>query len=74
MLGPFFLPVGVLHSLNELLLILEIPVDPVLLSSAKVNHDVLVAEEEHDIHVVEVRHLGDINHVNNCNFTYGHCS
>ena len=49
---------------THLLLVVEGPRDLVVVTRAEVDHDVLVAEEEHDgagvvqlVHVVEVRHL-----------------
>jgi hypothetical protein len=52
------------------LLVLHGPVDLVVVACAQIDHDVLVAEEEHDgagivqlVHLVEVRHLGDVHQV-----------
>jgi hypothetical protein len=52
------------------LLVLHGPVDLVVVAGAQIDHDVLVAEEEHDgagivelVHLVEVRHLGDVHQV-----------
>jgi hypothetical protein len=60
-------PVDGLHDVNEFLLILQGPVDLVVVSCPKINHDVLVPEEEHHrrwiiqlVHGVEVRNLGDV--------------
>ena len=62
--------VNCLNNVNELLLVLEGPVDLVVVSSAKINHNVLVPEEEHDcgwviklVHCVEIRHLCDVYEV-----------
>lgn len=53
-----------LNNVNELLLIIHGPVDFVVVSSAQINHDVLVAEEKHDsawviqlVHGVEIRNF-----------------
>mmetsp|Transcript_43079 Transcript_43079/g.97981 ORF Transcript_43079/g.97981 Transcript_43079/m.97981 type:complete len:208 (+) Transcript_43079:118-741(+) len=60
-----------LHNVDELLLVLQRPVDLVVVTRPKIDHDVLVSEEEHDgggvvklVHGVEVRHLRDIHKVN----------
>ena len=68
------LPRPTVHGLNdvdELLLVLESPVDLVVVPGAKINHNVLVPEEEHDggrvvelVHGVEIRDLGDVHQVN----------
>jgi len=54
------------RALAHLLLVVERPGDLVVVSGSKVDHDVLVAEEEHDgarvvqlVHVVEVGHLSE---------------
>lgn len=53
-----------LHNVDEFLLVRHRPVDLVIVSRAQVNHDVLVAEEEHDragvvelVHRIEGWHL-----------------
>ncbi|CAN8003102.1 unnamed protein product, partial [Ixodes hexagonus] len=63
-------PVHRLDNVHHLLLVLQGPVDLVVVARAQVDHDVLVAEEEHDrarvvqlIHLVEVRHLRDVHQV-----------
>ncbi len=52
------------------LLVLHGPVDLVVVAGAQIDHDVLVAEEEHDgagivelVHLIEVRHLCDVHQV-----------
>jgi len=37
-----------LDDVDELLLVLESPIDLVVVASAEIDHDVLVPEEEHD--------------------------
>lgn len=63
-------PVDGLHNVHHLLLVLQGPVDLVVVASAQINHDVLVSEEEHHcarvvqlVHLVEVRHLRDVHQV-----------
>ncbi|CAN7949868.1 unnamed protein product, partial [Ixodes pacificus] len=63
-------PVHGLYDVHHLLLVLQGPVDLVVVARAQVDHDVLVAEEEHDrawvvqfVHLVEVRHLRDVHQV-----------
>lgn len=57
-----------LHDINKLLVVLNGPVDLVVVTSAQIYHDVLVAVEEHArarvvqlVHLVEVWHLADIH-------------
>ena len=64
--------VDCLNNVNELLLVLESPVNLVVISSAKINHNVLISEEEHDcgwvielVHSVEIRHLSDVHKIDN---------
>ena len=58
LLGPF---VDRLDDINHLLLVVEDPVDLVIVAGAKVAHHVLVAKEEHDGHgVVELVHLVEV--------------
>ena len=40
-------PVHSLYNVDHLLLVLHGPVDLVIVTSSKINHDVLVAEKEH---------------------------
>ena len=61
-------PVHRLNNVHQLLLILHGPVDLVVVPRPQIDHDVLVAEEEHDgagvvefVHLVKVRHLRNIN-------------
>lgn len=61
LLGP---PVDRLDNVDELLLILQHPVELVVVARAEIAHHVLVAEKEHDgagvvqlVHAVEVGHL-----------------
>lgn len=63
-------PIHGLHNINHLLLVLQSPVDLVIVTGAKINHDVLVPEEEHAgarviqlVHLVEVWHLCDVDQV-----------
>lgn len=63
--------VNSLDNVDHLLLVLHCPVDLVVVASSQVNHDVLVAEEEHNsagivklIHFVEIRDLGNVDEVN----------
>lgn len=63
-------PVDGLNDVDHLMFVVERPVDLVVVARAQVDHDVLVAEEEHDgarvielVHRVEVRHLRDVHHV-----------
>ena len=54
-------PVDGLHDVHHLLLVLHGPVDLVVVSRAQVDHDVLVAEEEHDgARVVQLVHLVEV--------------
>jgi methyl coenzyme M reductase subunit C len=71
-------PVYGLHNVDELLLVLQGPVDLVVVSSPEINHDVLVPEEEHHcrrvvqlIHGVEIRDLCDVNKVDDRKVLYG---
>lgn len=59
-----------LDDVDELLLVLENPVELVVVAGAEIAHHVLVAEEEHDgagvvelVHGVEVGHLVDVAEV-----------
>ncbi|RBQ85615.1 hypothetical protein VDGD_20821 [Verticillium dahliae] len=56
-----------LDNVNELLLVLENPVELVVVAGAKVDHHVLVAEEEHDgagvVELVELIEVGDLVNV-----------
>ena len=59
-----------LDDVDELLLILEDPVELVVVSGTEITHYVFVAEEEHDragvvklVHLVEVRNLVDVTDV-----------
>mmetsp|Transcript_24401 Transcript_24401/g.68570 ORF Transcript_24401/g.68570 Transcript_24401/m.68570 type:complete len:225 (-) Transcript_24401:8-682(-) len=59
-----------LNDVDHLLLVGQRPVDLVVVARAQVDHDVLVAEEEHGrarveqlVHGVEVGHLGDVHDV-----------
>jgi uncharacterized 2Fe-2S/4Fe-4S cluster protein (DUF4445 family) len=59
-----------LNNINQLLFILQHPVQLVVVSCAKITHHVLVAEEEHKrdgivkfVHLVEVRNLVEIANV-----------
>lgn len=61
-------PVDDLEDVYELLLVLHGPIDLVVVTSAEIDHHVLVSEEEHErdgivefVHGVEVRNLRDIN-------------
>jgi hypothetical protein len=52
-----------LNNINQLLLILQDPVQLVVVTSSKIAHHVFVAEEEHDCHrVVELVHLLEVGH------------
>jgi len=73
-------PVHNVDDVDELLLVIHGPVDFIVVASAKVNLDLLVAEEEHDgagviqlIHVVEVRHFGDIDKVDDSEVLHRLC-
>lgn len=67
--APF--PCASIYSLNnvdEFLFVLQGPIDLVVVASTKIDHDMLVAEEEHHrwgviqfIHGVKIRHLGDVH-------------
>ena len=59
-----------LNNVDELLLVLESPVDLVVVTGSEINHDVLVPEEEHHrgrvvelVHGVEIRHLRYVHQV-----------
>lgn len=63
-------PVDRLKDVDELLLVLQHPLDLVVVAGAQVDHHVLVAEEEHErarvvelVHLVEVGHLVDVAQV-----------
>ncbi len=69
-----------LHNVNEFLLVLESPVDLVVIPSTQIDHDVLVPEEEHDgagvvklIHRVEVRYLANIYEIHDSKVLDGLC-
>ena len=54
--------VDYLHNVNKLLLVVHGPIYLVVISSAQINHDVLIPEEKHDrarviqfVHSVEIR-------------------
>src|SRR6266540_3297122 len=71
-------PVDSLNNVNELLLVLQGPVDLVIVSCPKINQNVLIPEEEHHcrriiqlIQGVEIRNPGDVNKVDNCKVLYG---
>lgn len=58
------------HNVDHLLLVLQWPVDLVVVTRAQIDHNVLVAEEEHHrarivqlVHLVEVRHLGNVDQI-----------
>lgn len=59
--------VNSLKDVDELLLVLQHPLDLVVVTGAQVDHHVLVAEEEHEgawvvelVHLVKVGHLVDV--------------
>ena len=69
-----------LDDVDELLLILESPVDLVVVAGAQIDHDVLVPEEEHNrrrivqlVHGVEVRYFCDVNQIYHCKVLYRLC-
>ena len=71
-------PVNSLHDVDELLLVLQGPVDLVVVSCPEIDHDVLVPEEEHHrrrvvqlVHGVEIRDLCDVNEIDDCKVLYG---
>jgi hypothetical protein len=60
-----------LNEIDELLFVGESPVDFVVIAGAEIDHDVLVAVEEHDgglvvefVHFVEIGHLGNVDEIN----------
>ncbi len=62
-----------LNDINQLLLILQYPVELIVVSRPEIAHHVLVAEEEHErhwivqfIHLLEVRDLVKIANVDYC--------
>ena len=62
-----------LDDINQLLLVLQNPVQLVVVSGSEITHHVFVAEEEHDghgvvelVHLVEVWHLVQIADVDDC--------
>src|SRR5690242_10604599 len=62
-----------LDNINQLLLILEHPIQLVVVSRAEIAHHVLVAEEEHDrarvvelVHGLEVWDFVEVAHVQGC--------
>lgn len=53
-----------LHDIDQLLLILQHPVQLIIIPGAEIAHHVLVAEEEHERHaVVEFVHLLEVGHL-----------
>ena len=63
-------PVYGLYDVDHLLLVLQRPVDLVVVTRAQIDHDVLVPVEEHGgagvvqlVHLVEVWHLSDVHQV-----------
>lgn len=57
-------PINRLNNIDELLLVLQNPVQLVVVAGTEIAHDVLVSEEEHDgacvvqlVHGIEVRDL-----------------
>lgn len=64
-------PIDGLEDIDKLLLILQHPLDFVVVTSTQIDHHVLVAEEEHErtrivefVHLVEVGNLVDVAEVN----------
>ena len=52
------------HNINQFLLILQHPIQLIIVSSSKIAHHVFIAEEEHDGHwVVEFVHLLEVGHL-----------
>lgn len=63
-------PVHRLYDVNEFLLVCHGPVDLVIVTRPKIDHDVLVSEEKHNrarivqlVHRVEIRHLRNVDKV-----------
>jgi len=63
-------PVDSFNDVNQLLFILHGPVDLVVVTSAQINHDVLVAEKEHArarivqlVHLIKIRNLANIHKI-----------
>ena len=59
-----------LNNVNELLLVFHGPIYLVVITSAEIDHDVLVSIEEHDrawvvelVHLVEIGHFGDVDKI-----------
>ena len=59
-----------LNNIYEFLFVCQGPVDLVVVTRPKIDHDVLVSEEEHDsarivqlVHSIEIRHLRDVHQV-----------
>jgi len=66
-----------LNDVDHLLLVLQSPVDLVVVTRAQIDHDVLVPVEEHGgagviqlVHLVEVGHLRDVHQVANRKVLY----
>lgn len=62
-----------LNNVDELLGVLESPVDLIIVTSAQIDHDMLIAVEEHCrarivqfVHFIEVGDLGYVNQVDGC--------
>lgn len=62
-----------LDNVNQLLLILQHPIQLIIVARAKIAHHVFVSEEEHErhrvvefVHLLEVGHLIEIAYVENC--------
>jgi len=71
-------PIPSLYNVNKLMLVLQGPIDLIVVSCPKINHDALASEEEHHcrliiqfIQGVKVRNLSYINEVDNGKVLYG---
>jgi hypothetical protein len=59
-----------LNYINQLLLILQHPIQLIIIARAEITHHVFIAEEKHQrhrvvqlVHLLEVRHLVEVAHV-----------
>lgn len=69
------------NDVNQLLFVIHCPVYLVVITSSEINHDMFVTIEEHDgarivqlVHLVEVRDLGDIYEVDDCEVLHFLCN
>ena len=66
-----------LDDVDHFLLVLQCPVDFVVITGAQIDHDVLISEEKHHragvvklVHLVEIRHFCYVDQIDDCEIVY----